>query len=308
MLLSALLVVAGITFLYYGGELLVGGAIGLAKKLGLSPLVIGLTVVAFATSCPELAATITASLRGGSDLALGNIVGSNIANIGLILGTAAMLTPISGRQRQVRHQAAYMILVTVLFYPLLASGRIVAWHGLALLAALAFYLITSLRQAEEQDDDEPDEAPALDVTRAITVIVIGLGLLVGGAQALVAGATDIARTLGVPERVIGLTLLALGTSLPELAASFAAVRRRQAGLVLGNVIGSNIFNLLCIVGLTTLVRPIDVAPAVLELDYWVMLGSSLVVALLLATRQKILRVEGATLFVAYLIYVALLFR
>ena len=271
MLSSILLVAAGIGLLYWGGELLIENSIRLAKNFGVSSLVIGLTVVAFATSAPELATTLTAALRGSPDIAVGNVIGSNIANLGLILGLSAAI--------------------------------------FLLVAMLGIFLATQLReQGSEEEDPENGSKSARPVWLLSLLIAVGVGLLVGGAQALVTGASNIARAAGVSDRVIGLTLVALGTSLPELAAAVVAARRRLADLVLGNVIGSNIFNLLCILGITSMVHPISVAPQALRLDFWVMLAISILVLVCLALRRRLQRLEGLVLLAIYLGYTVFLYR
>lgn len=302
--------VAGAALLYWGGEVLVDNSIRLAKSFGVSSLVIGLTVVAFATSAPELAATITAALKGAPDIAVGNVFGSNIANLGLILGTAALIFPLYATVRFIRREVAFMVFVTILVYPLMATSNYLNWlDGLLLVTMLALFLWTQLRETREEDEDEDedeDESPR-PVWLCLLGIALGVALLVGGAQALVQGASDIARALGVSERVIGLTLVALGTSLPELAAAISAARRHEGDLVLGNVIGSNIFNLLCILGITSMVHPIRVAPKALGLDYWVVLVISLLVMAALATQRRLVRLEGAVLLSFYLGYMVYLY-
>lgn len=311
MTISLLLVTLGVVLLFVGGDTLVGGATALARQLGMSPLVVGLTVVAFATSCPELAATFTAALRGSPDMALGNVVGSNIANVALILGASALIAPLAASARFLRREVAFMLLVTVVIYPLLRDGILGRVNAVFLLAALVFFLVTLLRDPAsahvETDDDEPP-GPRQQGMWPAFFVVLGLLMLIGGAQALVRGASDIAVAFGVPERVIGLTLLALGTSLPELATSIAAARKGQSDIILGNVIGSNIFNLLCILGLTALVQPIAVAPAVLQVDYWVMFATSALIIVLLAMRKSIVHWEGALLLTAYAAYMIFLFQ
>ncbi|MEM7356010.1 MAG: calcium/sodium antiporter [Acidobacteriota bacterium] len=313
MLFAILQVLLGIGLLYAGGELLVDNSIRLAKRFGVSSLVIGLTVVAFATSAPELAATITAALQGVPDIAIGNVLGSNVANLGLILGTAALVFPLSTTLRFIRREVAFMVFVTILVYPAMATGLYLSRvEGFLLLLMLGIFIATQLREtsgkgeaadSEAADDTDNDRAVGL----LLLLIAVGVGLLVGGAQALVGGAKVIATALGVPDRVIGLTVVALGTSLPELAAAVVAARRHEGDLVLGNVIGSNIFNLLCILGITTLVHPIRVAPEALQLDYWVVLGISILVLLALAFQRRLGRVEGALLLAVYLGYSIYLF-
>ncbi len=306
MLVSTLLVIAGIALLYFGGEVLVDNSIRLARSFGISELVIGLTVVAFATSAPELAATLTAAFRGSPDIAIGNVLGSNIANLGLILGMTALVFPLTTSRRFIRREIVFMVLVTLATFPILRSGYFIGrLEGLLLLGILTGFLIVSLRDTGHQptleelgEDTGPDRTPLL----CALGIAFGVGLLVGGAQALVTGATDIARSFQVPERVIGLTLVALGTSLPELAASVVAARRKKGDLVLGNVIGSNIFNLLCILGLTSLVHPIAVAEKALSLDFWVTFGISAFLLLMLLVRPKLGRSVGVLLLGIYFGY------
>ncbi|MEM9555646.1 MAG: calcium/sodium antiporter [Acidobacteriota bacterium] len=304
LVLSVGLVVLGIALLYWGGEVLVDSSIALARHFGLSPLAIGLTVVAFATSAPELAAALTATLLGAPDLALGNAVGSNIANVGLILGATALFFALPATGRFVRRELAFMLVVTVILYPVLAtSGSISRLEGVALFGILVVFLHGMLRDpGSQQTWDEAEEGEDDPLWKSLMGVALGIVLLVGGAKALVDGASDIALALGVPERVIGLTLVALGTSLPELAASIAAGRKNQADLVLGNVVGSNIFNLLCILGLTSIVVPIRVAPDIVRLDFWVMLGISILLAAFLGLRGKLSRGEGAVLLALYVGY------
>ena len=308
MLFSAFLVVLGVALLYFGGEVLVDNSIRLAKSFGVSSLVIGLTVVAFATSAPELAATITAALKGAPDIAVGNVFGSNIANLGLILGVTALIFPLHATMRFVRREVAFMLFVTVLIYPLMATSRLLNWmDGLLLLAMLAIFLWTQLRETRDDDDDDEENDDDRPVWLSTLGIAVGVALLVGGAQALVTGASDIARAVGVSDRVIGLTLVALGTSLPELAAAISAARRHEGDLVLGNVIGSNIFNMLCILGITAMVRPIPVAEQVLKLDYWVTLVISVLLLIALATQRRLVRLEGGLLLGFYFGYMVYLY-
>ncbi len=311
MLTSILLVLAGIALLYAGGEVLVASSIRLANSFGVSSLVIGLTVVAFATSAPELAATIIAALEGAPDIAIGNVMGSNVANLGLILGTAAVIFPLYTDVRFIRREVAFMVFVTILIYPLMATGSSLSWlDGLFLLVMLGIFLTTQLRETDggESEDDDNGESDRRPVWLSILGIAFGIVLLVAGAHALVTGASDVARALGVSDRVIGLTLVALGTSLPELAAAIAAARRHEGDLVLGNVVGSNIFNLLCILGIASIVHPIRVAPKAIGLDYWVVLAISLLVMAALAIRRRLVRLEGAVLLAFYFGYMFFLYR
>ncbi|MCP3961568.1 MAG: calcium/sodium antiporter [bacterium] len=311
--MSALLVIVGIALLYFGGELLVENSIRLAKAFGVSSLVIGLTVVAFATSAPELAATLTAAFKGAPEMAIGNVLGSNVANLGLILGVSAIIFPLYATVRFIRREVAFMVFVTIVIYPLMATGlHLSRLEGLLLVGLLGVFIATQMRETgtESETADEEAEGEAAGerpVWLSLLGVAVGVGLLVGGAYALVEGASTIARSLGVSDRVIGLTLVALGTSLPELAAAIAAARRHEGDLVLGNVIGSNIFNLLCILGFTSLAHPIDVPAKALALDFWVVLAISVLVLIALATQRRLVRFEGAILLALYLGYMIFLY-
>jgi len=310
LLLSILFVLLGIVLLYVGGELLVDASIRLAAHFGLSRMVIGLTVVAFGTSCPELAASLTAALQGSPDITVGNVFGSNVANVGLILGVSVMITPFAATVTFLRREVAFMIAATVLVYPLMVDGELGRLQGLFLFLLLVGFVVVLLRDASARD-----VAPTVDLDNkkpwpvwlSSLGILGGVALLVGGAKSLVAGASDIALSFGVPERVIGFTLVALGTSLPELAASVAAARKGEGDIVLGNLVGSNIFNLLCILGLTALVIPIHVSPELMRLDYAAMLGTSVLMLLLLLSKLRLTRVEGTALIVIYFGYTAYLY-
>lgn len=305
--MSVLLLLLGVALLYLGGEWLVKHAGRLAKNLGLSPLVIGLTVVAFGTSSPELAATLVSAFRGVPDIAIGNIIGSNIANIGLILGLTALLYPLQTERSFLRREIPVMLLVSAALFVVVAGGTIGRIEGLVLLAGLLSYLAYLLRN-DEVPLDELSQAEAAGPTwRAVVGAAAGIVLLVVGAQALVSGAVEIARALGVSERVIGLTMVALGTSLPELASAVVAALRRQSDLILGNIIGSNIFNILAILGTTALVHPIPVAVAAIRLDLWVMFGLSALVLPLMLPRYRLGRRGGALLLALYAAYVIYLY-
>ena len=310
MVFSLLLILLGIVLLYYGGEVLVDNSIHLARNFGLSRMVIGLTVVAFATSSPELAATITAALQGSPDIAIGNAFGSNIANLGLILGISVVIMPLAVKRRFLRREMAFMLFATIIVYPVMITGQELGrLEGAILFAFLVLFIYTLLQTRTEEDlaeDPENDDTTRSTLAASLGV-TIGIALLVVGAKVLIQGATDIALALGISELVIGLTLVAFGTSLPELAASIVAARRKEGDLVLGNLVGSNIFNLLCILGLTALIHPINVAPAAMTLNYWVMFGISVLVLIFLVTNLRLFRVEGVVLLSLYVGYIVYLF-
>jgi len=306
--LEVVFIALGTLLLYFGGNLLVDNAGALARSWGVSSLVIGLTIVSFGTSAPELAASVTAALNGSPELALGNVIGSNIANIALILSVAALIYPLATQKPFLRRELPVMIGSAALLPLLLRDGVLGRAEGSLLLALLGVYLWTLLRRREvpQTGSDEPDKKsnfPWLSVLGA----TLGLGLLVGGAQLLVSGATSLARGFGVPEFVIGLTLVAVGTSLPELAASGIAASRRESDIALGNVVGSNIFNVLFILGVTALVRPIRVSYSVVSTELWLMVGLSLLLLPLLITGLRLGRREGGVLLTLYLGYVVYLY-
>jgi cation:H+ antiporter len=307
---NVVLVVIGLVGLYLGGELLVRSASSLARALGISPMVIGLTVVAFGTSAPELAATLVAALRGAPELAVANVVGSNVANIGLILGLTALAYPLASNASFLRREVPWMLGATVLALPLLFDGRLGRLEGLLLWVALAVFLLAAFRSGGSPAvlvDDVGSAASARRPWRDALGVAVGVAVLAYGAHALVTGATALALIWGVPERVIGLTLVALGTSLPELASSLVAALRRETDIILGNVIGSNLFNLLAVLGTAAVVQPIEVPPVDLRLDLAIMLVFALAVPPLMLADRRLGRRRGALLVVAYVSYVVWLY-
>lgn len=308
--MNVVLVVVGLLGLYLGGELLVRSASALARALGIAPMVIGLTVVAFGTSAPELAATLVAAFRGAPELAIANVIGSNVANIGLILGLTALAYPLATSASFLRREVPWMLAATVLVLPLLFDGRLLRLEGLLLWLALAAFLLAAFRTAGAPDvlvDEAGGAAARRQPWRDALGVAVGVAVLAFGAHALVTGATALALIWGVPERVIGLTLVALGTSLPELASSLVAALRRETDIILGNVIGSNLFNLLAVLGTAAVVHPIEVPAVGLRLDLLIMLGFSLAVVPLMLLGRRLGRRDGALLLVAYLTYVVWLY-
>lgn len=311
MSLAIFLLILGIALLYGGGELLVDNSIRLAKKFNISNMVVGLTVVAFGTSCPELATSMAAALTGSPDIAIGNAFGSNLANLGLILGLSALIMPFTVTVAFLRREVGFMIFSTVLVYPLMVTGRLNRLEGLVLVLLLIGFIYVLLRDPGAQDEhmvhaEDLERAPR-PVWLASLGVAVGVGLLVGGAEALVEGGRYVAQVFGISERVIGFTIVAFGTSLPELAASIVAARRGEGDIVMGNLVGSNIFNLLCILGLTALVVPIPVSPESMRLDFWMMLGVSVLLLVLLLSNKRLVRSEGMLLMAIYLAYVGYLF-
>lgn len=304
-------IVAGVALLYLGGEFLVHGASSLARIWGLRPMVIGLTVVAFGTSAPELAASLTAALAGSPGIAVGNVVGSNIANIGLILAITALIHPLSTGARFLRREMPVMLATAVLLILLFLDGILGRLEGALFVALLLVFLTVLFRGGEEPEVQEefareyaPETKMPAPLWRSTAGVFFGLAILVLGARLLVTGATSIAREAGVPELIIGLTIVAVGTSLPELAASVVAALKREPDIALGNIVGSNIFNVLAILGGTVLIRPIAFPFIHIAIDLGAMLIVSLLLWPFLATGLRLGRREGVVLLGLYSGFVA----
>lgn len=316
MWLDLLLVGAGIGLLTLGGEVLISGALGLARRLGISTLLTGLVVVGFGTSMPELVVSVDAALIDQPGIALGNVVGSNIGNVLLILGLCAVVRPLPVTALGLSRDAVSGVAVSLLFIALAASGAIGPVDGLILLGGLAAYLVWAYRSEQRlaaagELEVEPDRVPgsAEHSTTYISLAILGgLILLVAGARVLLLGAVALARDLGVSEAVIGLTLVAVGTSLPELAVSLLAVIRRQVAVAVGNILGSNLFNLLGILGVSSLLQTLPLPARMAVFDQWVLLGSSLAALVLLWTGRRLSRIEGAIFLLAYAVYLFVTFR
>ncbi|AJE49012.1 Na+/Ca+ antiporter [Celeribacter indicus] len=304
----------GLVLLLVAGDLLVRGAVNLSLRLGIPALIVSLTVVAFGTSAPELLVSVSAILDGVPGLALGNVVGSNTANILLVLGVPALITTLHVIDNSTRASYLQMIAATVLFILLAFRGTLDWIAGLALLAALvamlwhAFHSARSHRAATKEAEAEAEEDlegadPDLPWWKIGLFLLAGLVGLPLGADILVDASTNIARAFGVSETVIGLTLVALGTSLPELATTVMAALRKQADVAFGNVIGSNMFNLLGIIGISAFVGRIPVDPEIMRFDIWVMLAASLLLGVFVLRRIDITRFCGVLLSVLYVLYV-----
>lgn len=301
--------VVGLIILLVAGDFLVRGAVNLSLRLGIPALIVSLTIVAFGTSAPELIIAIKAALDGAAGIALGNVVGSNTANVLLVLGIPAIITALDTRDCETRKTYVAMLLATALFIGLAFTGQFAIWQGLVLLGALALFLFDATQDARKhrKATNEDVELEGADASISMGKILLFLGLgLIGlplGADILVNNATIIARQYGVSETVIGLTLVALGTSLPELSTTIMAATRRQADVALGNVIGSNLFNLLGIIGVASLFAPLDVDQSFVQVDLWVMLGASLVLVPFVFFGRQLTRSWGIFLTVLYIGYV-----
>lgn len=309
-----LLAVLGLVILLLAGDALVKGAVNLSLRVGIPALIVSLTIVAFGTSAPELLIATSAVLENKTGLALGNVVGSNTANILLVLGVPALLASLHTSECDSRRTYLFMIAATLLFIALAFRGVFDIWAGIALLAALTFVLGDAFREAQRHrracaaaatEESEVEGAdPDMPWWQIFVFLILGLVGLPLGADLLVDNASIIARRYGMSDSVIGLTLVALGTSMPELATTVMAALRRQADVALGNVIGSNMFNLLAIIGITTLVGPIPVDAEFLVFDLWVMLGASLLIIPFVFFAKDISRIWGIALTALYVIYVS----
>lgn len=302
--MTYLLFALGLAGLFFGGEYLVRGASGIARRAGLSPIVIGLTVVGFGTSAPELLVSLEAALAGQPAIAIGNILGSNIANILLILGVSALIAPLLIPFRALWRDLGFMLLATAAIWVMLMDGNVTRLEGVILLAGLAVFLVTAFMTGTSVED--LDETPLPPVWKAAALTIGGLVVLVIGARLLVDSATTIARTYGISEAVIGLTIVAVGTSLPELATSVIAAIRKQTEIAVGNIVGSNIFNIFGILGVTALIHPIPSEARFAAVDMPWVAGTAVGLTLIAALMGGIPRLAGAALMVVYVAYVALL--
>jgi cation:H+ antiporter len=307
-MLPLLFLLLGLGLLYFGAQVLIKGGAALAFRFGLSALVVGLTVIAYGTSSPELVVSLQAAFSGNSAIAVGNVIGSNICNIALILGLCSLVQPLTASAQVIRREVPIMIGVSLLLVGVIWDGVIGRIDGALLLAGLITYTWLTVRAARsakaalaEQEYDEDFHVGAPGAGRSVALVVLGLAVLIGGSHLFVTGAVEIARHWGISDVVIGLTVVAVGTSLPELATSLVAALRGHSDVAIGNVVGSNIFNVLGILGLVALVHPIDAA-GLSRIDLGMMIATA--VALLPVARSggRVNRVEGAILLGVYVAY------
>lgn len=304
--MNILFVLGGLLGLVLGGEYLVRGAVALAQRVGLSPLVIGLTIVGFGTSTPELVTSVQAAMLGAPDIALGNVVGSNIANILLILGIAAQIAPFAINRGSFARDGSVMLAASVLCLGAVLLGRVDRVAGLICIVGLAGYLIYTFRSDRsslQAIEPLPDQAP---MGLSLLWLLGGLVLTILSARFLVTGAVALAQAVGLSEAVIGLTIVAVGTSMPELVTSVIAARRGQSDVALGNVVGSNIFNILGVLGITAVIQPVGVAAQIATLDIWVMLAATLALIGCAAFGGRVTRGQGAVFALAYAGYIGVL--
>lgn len=316
MLLASVLIFIGLVMLVLGGEALLRGAVAIARYFRMPPALVGLTVVAAATSVPELAVSVMAAIHGSSDIAVGNVVGSNIANITLILGLGAVIAPLAISGNVIKLEYPVLAIVTFQCLVLANDGILGRLDGILMLAIYVLFTVYSVSLVRAKMT--PNEAEALSeeaeglgspeprVATMIGYTSVGVALLGIGAQFTVTGAIDIAKFLGMSDRVVGLTIVAVGTSLPEITATVLSTLRGRSDVAVGNAIGSNLFNILVILGLTAVLKPIGVSPEIIASDNWWMLGTSLLLFPLMFTSLKISRLEGVALMLTYIVYASLL--
>ncbi|GAB4550470.1 MAG: calcium/sodium antiporter [Anaerolineae bacterium] len=305
-------ILIGLAGLFYGGNWLVKGAARFANALGISPIVIGLTIVAFGTSMPEMLVSAQAALRGNADIATGNIVGSNIANIGLILGLAALIYPMTVKLQFLRREIPIMIGVLVLFLFMAQDLIIVRGEGVVLLLGVVAFTVLSYVFAKREGAELAAEIEEFEATKSyrggklagdLGLMAIGILVLVIASDRLVFGAVNIARAVGISELAIGITLVAVGTSLPELATSLIAAFKKESEIAIGNVVGSNIFNVLGILGVTSLITSVNVNPQLVQIEMFIMIGFAIAL-LVFCLERKLTRWEGAILLTAYAAFIA----
>ena len=312
MLGNTLELVAGLLLLIWGADRFVYGAAASARNLGVPPLLIGMTVVGAATSAPELLVSVIAAFRNEPGLAIGNAIGSNIVNIGLVLGCVALVRPIQLRSATLRREMPALLAVSLLTVSLFLDSRLSRVDGLVMISGLVIVLVWLARLGMRSAPTDPikqeyeAEIPVdVSMVRAVVWLVVGLAMLLFGAQLLVDGASDIARQLGVSEVVIGILLIAFGTSLPELAVSLVSALKGEYGLAIGNIVGSNIFNMLAVIGAAATIRPLTLEPEVLSLHVFVMVAFTLVLFAMTYDyegKSELSRIEGAALLAAFLAY------
>lgn len=312
-MMNGFLILAGILLLTAGGEAVVKGALAAARRMGVSPLLAGIVIVGIGTSSPELVVSVNAALTSQPDIAVGNVVGSNISNVMLILGLSALILPLMTTRAALMRDGMAMIAGSGLMIVLIAGGALGRLDALLLLLALTAYLVCAYRT--ERVDPQPEQASAAAASPDFPggapgiglALLGGLGLLIVGSHLLLEGAVAVAQGFGISEAVIGLTLVAVGTSLPELAVSLLAVIRRQADVAVGNILGSNIFNVLGILGVAAFLQPLEMARRIVVFDQWVMLASSALLLLFLFSGLRINRIEAAVLLGGYIAYIAVTF-
>lgn len=308
-MIIALQIIGGFLLLLGGAEVMVRGAVALARRFGISTLVIGMTVMAFGTSAPELLVSLNAALSGAPGLAVGNVVGSNIANILLILGAAALVTPIACVSTELRRNGLILLAGTLIFSALSFRGVVDVWSGAVLLIAFSYFLWNSYKREAAGEGAAGGMAgdsgmPPANLLVAVLMFLAGLAALLAGSELVVRGGVAAARLFGVSEAVIGLTVVALGTSLPELVVSVVAAYRGHPDVALGNVVGSNLFNVLGVIGVVAVITPVTVEARVINFDLWIMIGATLLLLpFMMGGLRQIGRAPALAFLIMYIAYI-----
>ncbi len=307
MVLNAFLLCLGMGLLYYGSEWMVKGSSALALSFSIRPAIVGLTVVAFATSAPELVVSLLAAYKGSSGISLGNILGSNLANIGLVLGSSAFISALVVDRKLVNREVPFMIGVTGLFWIICLDGHIGRIDGIVLLAMLALFLGMSIHSVQNDQNQKDLQAIPAKGNRVwfMVLVLLGMGGLVLGADLMVRSAIFFARKLGLSEVFIGLSIVAVGTSLPELATSIVAGAKGEHDISIGNVVGSNIFNICLVIGCVGLFNPVSINTTLMRFEFPVMFIMSVLVFVFARTRYRIGRVQGFLFLIAYILFVGI---
>ena len=304
------ILVIGLIILIIGGDYLVRGSSSIALRLHLSPLVVGLTIVAFGTSAPELVISVQSALKGSPDIAMGNVIGSNICNLALVLGLTSVISPVKVQSNSIRIDWPMTMGASILLYIMIREGQLVGLEGMIMVTVLLVYLVLIIKQSRKnilaskaEEDQEIPDAPSKQIWKDLVFILIGCIGLYYGSEWFVGSAKELALSLGVEERVVGLTVVALGTSLPELATEAVASYKGQTDLALGNLMGSNIFNILSILGITSIIKDINVHEIILNKDMIWMLLITLMILPLMVIRREVGRVDGLILLIVYAVYI-----
>ncbi|MAE50720.1 MAG: sodium:calcium antiporter [Micavibrio sp.] len=313
-MLITLFIISGLVLLFLGGDILVGGAVNIAKHFGMSELLIGIVLVGFGTSTPELITSVLATFEDQPGIAVGNIVGSNIANICLILGVSALIYPIACDKKTLLRDGGFMGAASLLLLAACFTGSMTIWSGLLFIALIGGYIgyciVTEMRAVKAGEHGLLEEESPINRAEFIKhsgQFAIGLAMTFIGAHLLVTGAIDLARVAGISETIIGLTIVAIGTSMPELVASAMAAMKKNTGIAFGNIIGSNIYNILGVLGITAIMQPFVIPAQIISFDIWVMLGATALLFVFAATGWRISRWKGAVFLAGYGLYSLMLY-
>jgi cation:H+ antiporter len=304
------ILVIGLIILIIGGDYLVRGSSSIALRLHLSPLVVGLTIVAFGTSAPELVISVQSALKGSPDIAMGNVIGSNICNLALVLGLTSVISPVKVQSNSIRIDWPMTMGASILLYIMIREGYLIGLEGMIMVTVLVIYLVLIIKQSRKnilaskaEEEDKIPDPPSKQIWKDLVFILLGCAGLYFGSEWFVGSAKELALSIGVEERVVGLTVVALGTSLPELATAAVASYKGQTDLALGNLMGSNIFNILSILGITSIIKDIHVHEIILNKDMMWMLLITLMILPLMVIRREVGRVDGLILLIVYTVYI-----